>query len=131
MGQVRIGHNAAYRLCLGELPDRNDSWDERQAWINVRHQPPERRQIWQQGLTQLNFLLLAGRDRWQLRLLSVVDHHAIQLPVIEAEIQQVEFAARHRGIDDQQVEWLATVFNQGQQLFKVLHWRHPVVTKLV
>ena len=116
---------------LCKLPDRNDSADKRQAWIDDRHQALDRPRIRQRGMADLNFLPLAGWDRWQLRLLAVVDQHAIQLSVVEAVIQQIQLPARQRGIDDQQVEGLATVFHQAQQLFEMLHWRYPKVIELV
>lgn len=67
----------------------------------------------------------------QLRLLTVIDQGVMNLLVIKKEIEQVQCPARQRGIDDHQIKWLATVFDQGQQLFKTVHRCYPVVVELI
>lgn len=67
----------------------------------------------------------------QLRLLTVIDQGVMNLLVIKKEIEQVQCLARQRGIDDHQIKWLATVFDQGQQLFKTVHRCYPVVVELI
>lgn len=99
--------------------------------IDDGHLPPDRRKVWQQGMTDLNLLLLTGRDRGQPRLLAVVDQDAIELRMIQAEVQQVQPAARERGIDNQQVKWLAGVVRQRQQLFQALHRCDPEIPHLI
>ncbi len=113
------------------LPDRNDSADERFGAIDDCHQPFNGRQIGQRTMAHLNLLLPAGRNRRQLRLLAVVDQGVMDLRVIAEKIEQVQRAAGQRGIDDHHIEWRGAVFDQRQQLRQVLHRCHPVVAKLV
>ena len=82
-------------------------------------------------MAHLNLLLNAGRNGRQLRLLAVVDQGMMNLLVIEEKLEQVQRATRQRGIDDHQIKWLATVLDQGQQLFKAVHRCHPVVVELI
>ena len=99
--------------------------------IDDRHQSRNGRQIRQHCVAHLNPLLNAGRNGRQLRLLTVIDQGVMNLLVIKKEIEQVQCPARQRGIDDHQIKWLATVFDQGQQLFKTVHRCYPVVVELI
>lgn len=65
-------------------------------------------------MAHLNSLLSAGGNGRQLRLLAVVDQGVMNLLVSEEKIEQVEHSTRERSIDDDQIKWLATVFDQGQ-----------------
>lgn len=65
-------------------------------------------------MAHLNSLLSAGGNGRQLRLLAVVDQGVMNLLVSEEKIEQVEHSTRERSIDDDQIKWFATVFDQGQ-----------------
>ena len=70
--------------------------------------------------------VLFNTDR-QSSLLPVVDQGVMNLRVIAQEIEQVQHLAPERCIDDHHIEWLTTVVDQGQQLFKAVYRCYPVV----
>jgi hypothetical protein len=74
---------------------------------------------------------LTGRSDEELRPLTIEDQRVRKLLVVETEIHQVQLAVRKASIDDQQIEWLASVLDEVQQLLEALHRRHAKVTELV
>ncbi len=141
MGRHRAAGHSTLRMdsCMEgsiELPDRNDSSDERSGhdrrslinrWIVARSGS----KAW------LTWTLCRSRGRDDaavVRLLFVEDQRVTQpAGCRDQKSEQVQpLPLRHATIDDQQVEWLASrTSTRCQKLVEALHRCHPKVVELV